>query len=203
MLGCFPFSVARLRHEYRGNLFLMLLDILAMEEVFWSLEEENNTDPGATSSSSPVSSQQGEHVIHGSPLWLIAGIAVVLVMVVTPTDWGCWLPLMVFAMLGYGSFEYLKTVIVSWNQEQRHVEVFEGFRYSQERELMLSYTSESGDLITIESKPTSGIRLDILGSRDYWLVVKRKDGTFVASSKDTENSRYFAKRIKDCLDLLG
>ncbi|MEC7989528.1 MAG: hypothetical protein VX151_06280 [Candidatus Thermoplasmatota archaeon] len=181
----------------------MLLDILAMEEVFWSLEEENNTDPGATSSSSPVSSQQVEHVIHGSPLWLIAGIAVVLVMVVTPTDWGCWLPLMAFAMLGYGSFEYLKTVIVSWNQEQRHVEVFEGSRYSQERELMLSYTSQAGDLITIESKPTSGIRLDILGSRDYWLVVKRKDGTFAASSKDTENSRYFAKRIKDCLDLLG
>ena len=202
MLGCFPFSVARLRHEYRGNLFLMLLDILDMEEVFWSLEEENNTDPGATSSSSPASSQQGEHVIHGSPLWLIAGIAVVLVMVVTPTDWGCWLPLMVFAMLGYGSFEYLKTVIVSWNQEQRHVEVFEGSRYSQERELMLSYTSESGDLITIESKPTSGNRLDILGSRDYWLVVKRKDGTDVASTEGQENSHFFATRIKDCLDLL-
>ena len=53
-----------------------------MEEVFWSLEEENNTGPGATSASSPASSQRGEHVIHGSPLWLIAGIAVVVVMVV-------------------------------------------------------------------------------------------------------------------------
>ena len=171
-----------------------------MEEVFWSLEEENNTGLGATSSSSAASSQQGEHVIHGSPLWLIAGIAVVLVMVVTPTDWGCWLPLMALAMLGYGSFEYLKTVIVSLNQEQRHVEVFEGSRYSQERGLMLSYTSEPGDLITIESKPTSGIRLDILGSRDYWLVVKRNDGTLVASSENHENSRFFAKRIKDCLE---
>lgn len=55
-----------------------------MEEVFWSLEEGNNTGPGATSASSPASSQRGEHVIHGSPLWLIAGIAVVLVMVVSP-----------------------------------------------------------------------------------------------------------------------
>ena len=172
-----------------------------MEEVFWSLEEENNTGPGTTSASSPASSQRGEHVIHGSPLWLIAGIAVVLVMVVTPTDWGCWLPLIALAMIVYGSLEYVKTVIVSWDQEQRHVEVFEGSRYSQERGLMLSYTAEPGDLITIESKPTSGNRLDVLGSRDYWLVVKRKDGTDVASTKGQENSHFFAKRIKDCLDL--
>ena len=79
-----------------------------MEEVFWSLEEENNTGPGTTSASSPASSQRGEHVIHGSPLWLIAGIAVVLVMVVTPTDWGCWLPLIALAMIVYGSLEYVK-----------------------------------------------------------------------------------------------
>ncbi len=171
-----------------------------MEEVFWSLEEENNTGLGATSSSSAASSQQGEHVIHGSPLWLIAGIAVVLVMVVTPTDWGCWLPLIALAMLGYGFFEYAKTVIVSWNQEQRYVEVFEGSRYSEERELLLAYTSKAGDKITMKSKPTSGNRLDILGSRDYWLVVKRNDGTLVASSENHENSRFFAKRIKDCLD---
>ena len=172
-----------------------------MEEVFWSLEEESNTGPGTTSASSPASSQRGEHVIHGSPLWLIAGIAVVLVMVVTPTDWGCWLPLIALAMLVYGSLEYNKTVIVSWNQAQRHVEVFEGSRYSQERALMLSYASEPGDLITIESRPTSGNRLDILGSRDYWLVVKRKDGTDVASTEGQENSHFFAKRMKDCLDL--
>ena len=190
MLGCFPFSVARLRREYRGNLFLMLLEDFGHGGSVLEPGGGDNTDPGATSSSSPASSQQGEHVIHGSPLWLIAGIAVVLVMVVTPTDWGCWLPLMALAMLGYGSFEYLKTVIVSWNQEQRHVEVFEGSRYSQERGLMLSYTSEPGDLITIESKPTSGNRLDILGSRDYWLVVKRKDGTDVASTEGQENSHF-------------
>ena len=106
-----------------------------------------------------------------------------------------------FPWLVYGSFEYLKTVIVSWNQEQRHVEVFEGSRYGQERGLMLSYTSEPGDLITIESKPTSGNRLDILSSRDYWLVVKRKDGSDVASTEGQENSHFFATRIKDCLDL--
>ena len=172
-----------------------------MEEVFWSLEEENNTGPVATLTSSHASSQRGEHVIHGSPLWLIAGIAVVLVMVVTPADWGCWLPLVTLAMLVYGSLEYVKTVVVSWNQEQRHVEVFEGSRYSQERGLILSYTAEPGDLITIESEPTSGNRLDVLGSRDYWLVVKRKDGTDVASTKGQENSHFFATRIKDCLDL--
>ena len=84
MLGCFPFSVARLRRKYRGNVFLILIEDFGMEEVFWSLEEGNNTGPGATSASSPASSQRGEHVIHGSPLWLIAGIAVVLVMVVSP-----------------------------------------------------------------------------------------------------------------------
>ena len=172
-----------------------------MEEVFWSLEEENNTDPGATSSSSAASSQQGEHVIHGSPLWLIAGIAVVLVMVVTPTDWGCWLPLIALAMLGYGFFEYAKTVIVCWNQEQRYVEVFEGSRYSEERELLLAYTSKAGDKITMKSKPASGNRLDVLSARDYWLVVKRKDGTDVATTEGQENSHFFATRIKDCLDL--
>ena len=66
---------------------------------------------------------------------------------------------------------------------------------------MLSYTSEPGDLITIESKPTSGNRLDILSSRDYWLVGKRKDGSDVASTEGQENSHFFATRIKDCLDL--
>ncbi len=171
-----------------------------MEEVFWSLEEENNTGPGAMSSSSAASSQQGEHVIHGSPLWLIAGIAVVGMMIVTPNDWGWWLPLTALAMLGYGSFEYLKTVIVCWNQEQWYVEVFEGSRYSEERELLLAYTSKAGDKITMKSKPASGNRLDILSARDYWLVVKRNDGTLVASSENHENSRFFAKRIKDCLD---
>ena len=177
-----------------------------MEDVFWSLEDDEeaapSSGPGVSPTTSSPSSQYIEHTIHGSPFWLVSGLAVVMMMVVSPTDWGWWLPLIALAMLGYGSFEYLKTVIVSWNQEQRHVEVFEGSRYSQERELMLSYTSESGDLITIESKPTSGNRLDILGSRDYWLVVKRKDGTHVASTEGQENSHFFATRIKDCLDLL-
>ena len=176
-----------------------------MGEVFWSLEDDEGDAPSSGPTASPITASLSpkhlEHTIHGSPLWLIAGIAVVLVMVVTPTDWGCWLPLIALAMIVYGSLEYVKTVIVSWDQEQRHVEVFEGSRYSQERWLMLSYTAEPGDLITIESKPTSGNRLDVLGSRDYWLVVKRKDGTDVASTKGQENSHFFAKRIKDCLDL--
>lgn len=175
-----------------------------MGEVFWSLEDDEGDAPSSGPTASPITASLSpkhlEHTIHGSPLWLIAGIAVVLVMVVTPTDWGCWLPLIALAMIVYGSLEYVKTVIVSWDQEQRHVEVFEGSRYSEERELLLAYTSKAGDKITMKSKPASGDRLDILSARDYWLVVKRNDGTLVASSENQENSRFFAKRIKDCLD---
>ena len=54
----------------------------------------------------------------------------------------------------------------------------------------------------MKSKPASGNPLDLLSARDYWLVVNRKDGTLVASSENQENSRSFAKRIKDCLDSL-
>ena len=175
-----------------------------MEEVFWNLEDEEGGDAsnglGATSTSPPISSQQAEYVIHGSPLWLIAGIALVLVMFVSPSDWGCWLTLVALALPVFGFFEYMKTVTVSWNQEQHRVEVFEGVRNSEERWSLLAYTSEPGDQITIESKPVS--RGDPLGARDYWLVVERKDGTHVASSEDAENTHYFAKRIKQCLDQL-
>ena len=175
-----------------------------MEDVFWSLEDDENDAPGSgpgflPTTSSP-SSQYVEHTIHGSPFWLVSGLAVVVVMIVIPTDWSWWLPLIALAMLAYGFFEYVKTVIVSWDEEQRYVEVSEGSRYSEARELLLSYTSEPGDTITMKSKPASGNRLDILSARDYWLVVKRNDGTLVASSEGHENSRSFAKRIKDCLD---
>ena len=175
-----------------------------MEDVFWSLEDDEeaapSSGPGVSPTTSSPSSQYVEHTIHGSPFWLVSGLAVVMMMVVTPTDWGWWLPLIALAMLGYGFFEYVKTVIVSWDEEQRYVEVFEGSRYSEARELVLSYTSEPSDNITIKSKPTSGNPLDLLSARDYWLVVKRSDGTLVASSENQENSRSFAKRIKDCLD---
>lgn len=177
-----------------------------MEDVFWSLEDEEggapSSGPGVSPTTSSPSSQYIEHTIQGSPLWLVSGLAVVGMMIVTPNDWGWWLPLTALAMLGYGFFEYAKTVIVCWNQEQRYVEVFEGSRYSEERELLLAYTSKAGDKITMKSKPASGNRLDILSARDYWLVVKRNDGTPVASSENQENSRFFAKRIKDCLDSL-
>lgn len=174
-----------------------------MGEVFWSLEDEEGDAPSSgPDAPSTTPSQHIEHIIQGSPLWLVSGLAVVLVMIVIPTDWGWWLPLTALAMLGYGFFEYVKTVIVCWNQEQRYVEVFEGSRYSEERELLLAYTAEPGDHITMKSKPASGNRLDILSARDYWLVVKRNDGTLVASSENQENSRFFAKRIKDCLDSL-
>ena len=177
-----------------------------MEDVFWSLEDDEeaapSSGPGVSPTASSPSSQHIEHTIPGSPVWLVSGLAVVVVMVVTPTDWGWWLPLIALAMIVYGFFEYVKTVIVSWDEEQRHVEVFEGSRYSEARELMLAFTSESGDHITMKSKPASGNRLDILSARDYWLVVKRSDGTPVASSEGHENSRFFAKRIKDCLDSL-
>ena len=177
-----------------------------VEEVFWSLEEDEgdapSNGPGTPVTASFPPPQHIEHTIQGSPLWLVSGLAVVLLMVVTPTDWGCWLPLIALTMLVYGSLEYLKTVTVSWNQEQRHVEVFEGSRYSESRELMLAYTSEPGDQITIESKPVTGNRLDIFAARDYWLVIKRKDGTIVASTEAEENSRSFAKGIKTCLDSL-
>ena len=175
-----------------------------MEEVFWSLEEDEGNatsnspeTPPTMSSSSP---QHSEHTIHGSPFWLVSGLAIAGVMVVAPTDRGWWLPLIALAMLAYGFFEYAKTVIVSWDEKQRYVGVFEGSRYSEARELLLSYTSEPGDTITMKSKPASGDRFDLLSARDYWLVVKRSDGTLVASSEGHENSRSFAKRIKNCLD---
>ncbi len=177
-----------------------------MEDVFWSLEDDEgdalSSGTDASSTSPSPSSQHIEHTIQGSPLWLVSGLAVVLVMIVIPIDWGWWLPLIALAMLAYGVFEYVKTVIVSWNGEQRHVEVFEGSRYSESRELMLAYTSEPGDQITMKSKPASGNPLDFLSARDYWLVVNRNDGTLAASSENHENSRSFAKRIKDCLDSL-
>lgn len=176
----------------------------SMGEVFWSLEDEEGDAPSSGPTASPITASLSpkhlEHTIHGSPFWLIAGIAVVGMMIVTPNDWGWWAPLIALAMLGYGFFEHAKTVIVCWNQEQRYVEVFEGSRYSEERELLLAYTSKAGDKITMKSKPASGNPLDILSARDYWLVVKRNDGTLVASSENQENSRFFAKRIKDCLD---
>ena len=175
-----------------------------MEEVFWSLEEDEGNAPSSSPETPPTMSssslQHTEHTIHGSPFWLVSGLAIVVVMVVTPTDWGWWGWLTALAMLAYGFFEYAKTVTVSWNQEQRRFEVFEGSRYSEERELLLSYTSEPGDTITMKSKPASGSRFDLLSARDYWLMVKRSDGTLVASSEGHENSRSFAKRIKDCLD---
>ena len=173
-----------------------------MEDVFWSLEDDEGDAPDAPTTMPSSSPQHIEHTIQGSPLWLVSGLAVVGTMIVTPIDWGWWLPLIALAMLGYGFFEYVKTVIVSWNQEQQQVEVFEGSRYSEARELMLAFTSEPGDHITMKSKPASGNPLDLLSARDYWLVVNRKDGTLVASSENQENSRYFAKRIKDCLDTL-
>ena len=173
-----------------------------MEDVFWSLEDDEGDAPDAPTTMPSSSPQHIEHTIQGSPLWLVSGLAVVGMMIVAPTDWGWWLPLIALAMLGYGFFEYVKTVIVSWNQEQQQVEVFEGSRYSEARELMLAFTSEPGDHITMKSKPASGNPLDLLSARDYWLEVNRKDGTLVASSENQENSRYFAKRIKDCLDSL-
>ena len=177
-----------------------------MEDVFWSLEDDEgdapSSGPDASLTTSFPSLQHIEHTIHGSPFWLVSGLAIVVVMVVTPTDWGWWGWLTALAMLGYGFFEYAKTVIVCWDQEQRRVEVFEGSRYSEERELVLAYASEPGDKITMKSKPASGNPLDLLSARDYWLVVMRNDGTLVASSENHENSRSFAKRIKEHLDTL-
>ena len=132
-----------------------------MEDVFWSLEDDEGDAPDAPTTMPSSSPQHIEHTIQGSPLWLVSGLAVVGMMIVTPTDWGWWLPLIALAMLGYGFFEYVKTVIVSWNQEQQQVEVFEGSRYSEARELMLAFTSEPGDYITMKSKPASGNPLDL------------------------------------------
>ena len=108
-----------------------------MEDVFWSLEDDEGDAPDAPTTMPSSSPQHIEHTIQGSPLWLVSGLAVVGMMIVTPTDWGWWLPLIALAMLGYGFFEYVKTVIVSWNQEQQQVEVFEGSKRS-------SFALESG-----------------------------------------------------------
>tara|TARA_B100000674_G_C37276454_1_gene661266 strand:+ start:28 stop:447 length:420 start_codon:yes stop_codon:yes gene_type:complete len=42
----------------------------------------------------------------------------------------------------YGYFQYRKTVVISWRQDERRVEVFEGIRNSDERSTMFAYTSE-------------------------------------------------------------
>ena len=80
-----------------------------MEDVFWSLEEEDSLDsvPEEGLTPSLPSSQQIEHVIHGSPLWLIAGGVLFWVMILYGPDWGCWLSLVAVGLPLYGFFEYM------------------------------------------------------------------------------------------------
>ena len=49
MLGWFPVSMAQLRGEYRGNLFVMLPPSSNMEEAFWKADEQQE-DSAATGS---------------------------------------------------------------------------------------------------------------------------------------------------------
>ena len=205
--------VSKKQVDYGENLFLMSVGFFTMEEVFLSLEEEDslNSGPDITSASSPPSSKEEEYVIHGSPIWLIVGLALFSIMILSlvsggsgERDWSWWFTIVALTTPLFGFFEYMKTVIVSWDQEQRHVEVYQGARASDERWLMFAYTSKPGDEITIESDAIikGADWYDIFSNREFWLVVKRKDGTLVASSKDAENTHHFAKRIKECLDHL-
>ena len=68
----------------------MLPNIFLVEEVFWSLEDEGgdaaNIDSNTSSLTFHPSPQQSEYIIHGSPLWLIAGIALGLVLIVSVSN---------------------------------------------------------------------------------------------------------------------
>lgn len=193
-----------------------------MEEAFWNTEgggkEIANNGTDAPSSSSESSPHATEHVIEGSPLMMIGGLVLFVVMAasllsdalgdgVDYTFETVAFSVVALVLPLYGYAQYKKTVIISWKQEQRLVEVFKGFRNSEERNTMLSYTAEPGDQIILQSETThSGGRRSIDhdytdSKTEYWLAIRRKDGTYVESS-DTATSTFFLKRIKQHLDQL-
>ena len=74
----------------------------------------------------------------------MAGIALFGSMMIWSPDWGCWLTLAAIGLPLYGVFEYMKTVVVTWDQDQRHVEVLEGPRYREVRDLGPTWSAGGG-----------------------------------------------------------
>ena len=196
---------------------MMLHPPLTMEKAFWDTEGgekesgDNGTDsPSSSSESSPPTT---EHVIEGSPLMMIGGLLVFAVMAasllsdddVDYTFETVAFPViaLLFALVGYA--RYIKTFVVSWEQEQRGVKVFEGTRNSEERSLMFAHTFKPGEHLIIKSETTANDHHHVTAddhstsSTVYWLAIMRNDGTTMSVS-DGSKSTYFLKRIKEHLD---
>ena len=193
-----------------------------MEEAFWTADEGGDDNasnaPDATHSTPLQPPSQTEHIIYGSPLTMVGGILLFVIIAISlisearsdgiefsPELFGFGFVAVVLPWYGY--FQYRKTAIISWSQDERRVEVFKGIRNSDERSTMFAYTSEPRDQIIIQSETTyssghhSADHDDTDSETEYWLVVKRVDGTTVASSDAAKNT-YFLKRIKQYLDQL-
>jgi hypothetical protein len=190
-----------------------------MGEAFWNTEggekESANNGTDAPSSSSELSPYATEHVIEGSPLMMIGGLVLFAVMAasllsdalgdgIDYTFETVAFPVIALLLALFGYARYKKTFIVSWDQEQRHVKVLEGTRNSEERSLMFAHTFKAGDHLIIESETTQHGHVgddDHSRETEYWLAIKRNDGTTMPVSDDF-NSTYFLKRIKEHLDRL-
>ena len=188
-----------------------------MVEAFWAIEggEEESANNGIEppSMSPELSPHTTEHIIEGSPLMMVGGLlffAVTAVSLLSDalgdgvdfTFETVGFPVIALLLALFGYARYNKTFVVSWEQEQRGVKVFEGTRNSEERSLMFAHTFEPGDHLIIESITTQhGHVGDDNYSREteYWLAIKRNDGTTMTVS-DGFNSTYFLKRIKEHLD---
>ena len=193
-----------------------------MEEAFWKADDggDDNVNNAAdtTSPTPPQSFSQTEHIIYGSPLTMVGGILLFVIIAISlisearsdgiefsPELFGFGFVAVVLPWYGY--LQYRKTVVISWRQDERRVEVFKGIRNSDERSTMFAYTSEPRDQIIIQSETTSSNAHhsadhdDTDSETEYWLVVKRVDGTTIASSDAAKNT-YFLKRIKQYLDQL-
>ena len=197
----------------------MLHPSRTMEEAFWNTEggenESANNGTDAPSSSSESSPHATEHVIEGSPLMMIGGLVLFAVMAasllsdalgdgVDYTFETVAFPVIALLLALFGYARYKKTFVVSWDQEQRHVKVLEGTRNSEERSLMFAHTFNPGDHLIIESITTysggdSHGDEHSTSSTEYWLAIRRNDGTTIPVS-DNYNSTYFLKRIKEHLD---
>lgn len=190
-----------------------------MEEAFWAHEEgrEESANNGTDAPSIPPQSSPNatEHVIEGSPLMMIGGLVLFAAMAasllsdalgdgVDYTFETVAFPVIALLLALFGYARYKKTFVVSWDQEQRDVKVFEGTRNSEERSLMFAHTFKAGDHLIIESETTysdEDIHRDdhSTSSTVYWLAIRRNDGTTMSVS-DGFNSAYFLKRIKEHLD---
>ena len=191
----------------------------SMEEAFWNTggEEEESANNGTDAPSiSPQSSPDAtEHIIEGSPLMMAGGVLFFVVMAVSLlsdalgdgvdfTFEAVGFPVIALLVALFGYARYNKTFVVSWEQEQRGVKVFEGTRNSEERSLMFAHTFKPGDHLIIESTTTysggdSHGDEHSTSSTEYWLAIKRNDGTTIPVSEDY-NSTYFLKQIKEHLN---